>query len=183
MAYTAAHGPPALDAVHTWAPPTATAPPALGDTQREPIVLPQIQVLRITGLRGLPEFVDNRVARTLGMGEIPLPSRTTGRTLVYECEVQTGPDDLTGVAREDLLAAQNALIVGFGDRDTEGVMTITPWAAPGGVVWTYSARATDLQFDPEWKLDAQTVIAYRWGFSLTLRMSDPLFYTGGVGYP
>lgn len=175
MAYTASHGPPALDATHQWDPPTTSNPPVLGDTHTEPIDLPQTQILGITGWRDLPEMVDNRAARTFGVGEVVYPPRYLGKTLVYECELQS--DD-----REDLLGTQNGIVAGFGDRDTEGVMTVTPWPAPGGVVWTFSALVTDLKFDAAWKLDGQSIIRYRWGFTLTLRMSDPKFYTGGTGY-
>lgn len=178
MAYTAAHGPPAKDATHDWTPPAASAPPTLGDTHLQPMVLPQIEILGINGWRDLPEMVDNRAPKTVGVGEVVYPPRFVGKPLVYECEMQAGPDDITGAARESLLAMQMALVVGFGDRDTEGVMTVTPWPAPGGVPWTYSALVTDLKFDPSWKLDAEDVIAYRWGFTLSLRMSDPHFYTG-----
>jgi hypothetical protein len=184
MAYTASHGPPLKDATHQWDPPTTSNPPVINDVQREPLVLPQIELLRCTGWRDLPDLVDNRAPRTVGVGEMLYPPRYTGKTLVYECEMQAGPDDTTGAARESLLAMQMSLVAGFGDRDSEGVMTVTPWAAPGGVTWTYSALVTDLKFDPEWKLDANDVITYRWEFSLTLRMSDPHFYTGSppVGY-
>lgn len=177
MAYTVLHGPPALDATHEWAPATAADPPALGDTHKQPMVLPQIVIDRITGWRSLPELVDNRAPRTFGAGEVVYPPRTLGKTLVYECRVQA--DD-----REDLLLLQNDVVVGFGDRGVEGVMTVTPWTAPGGVVWTYSALVTDLQFDPAWKLDGESQITYEWAFTLTLRMSTPYFFTGEppVGY-
>lgn len=171
MAYTATHGPPALDAIHTWNPATATDPPALGDTHLEPMVLPQIVIDGITGWRDLPELVDNRAPRTFGVGEVAYPPRTLGKTLVYECRLQA--DD-----REELLEEQHALITGFGDRATEGVMTVTPWAAPGGVAWTYSALVLDLKFDAKWKLDGESQVTYEWPFVLTLRMSDPHFYTG-----
>jgi hypothetical protein len=175
MAYDPSHGPPALDATHQWDPATVSNPPALGDTHREPIVLPQIEIVGITGWRDLPEMIDNRAPRTFGVGEVPYPPRFTGKTLVYECEMQA--DD-----RLDLMVMQMSLVTGFGDRDVEGAMTVTPWPAPGGVAWTYSALVTDLKFDPAWKLDGESQIQYRWGFTLTLRMSDPRFFTGGVGY-
>lgn len=178
MPYSDIHGPPALDATHQWDPPITSNPPVLNDVRREPMVLPQIEVLRIPGWRDLPEMVDNRAPKTVGIGDVVYPPRFLGKPLVYECEMQAGPDDLTGAARESLLAMQMSLIVGFGDRDSEGAMTVTPWTAIGGVVWTYSALVTDLKFDPEWKLDANDVIAYRWGFTLSLRMSDPHFYVG-----
>lgn len=173
MAYSDIHGPPALDATHNWTPPITSAPPTLGDTHVEPPVLPQIEIKGITGWRDTPEMVDNRAPKTVGIGEVLYPPRFLGKTLVYECEMQAGPS-----GREDLLAMQMSLVVGFGDRDSEGVMTVTPWPAPGGVPWTYSALVTDLKFDPAWALDGESQVTYRWGFTLTLRMSDPHFYTG-----
>ncbi len=177
MAYDATHGPPARDATHQWNPAGSGAPPVLGDTNKEPLVLPQIRIERITGWRDLPEMVDNRAGRTAGPGEIVYPPRFLGKTLVYECIVQS--DD-----REETMFVQNGVVGGFGDRDVEGVMTVTPWAAPGGAVWTYSALVTDLKFDPSWTLSRESAFPYEWPFVLTLRMSDPLFYTGEtpVGY-
>lgn len=175
MAYDVSHGPPMLDATHAWDPATATAPPTLGDTQKEPMELPQVVIDGITGWRSLPELVDNRAPRTFGVGEVVYPPRTLGKTLVYECRLQA--DD-----RLELLEDQNAIVIGFGDRSAEGEMTVTPWAAPGGVAWTYTALVTDLQFDPKWTLDGESQITYEWPFVLTLRMSDPRFYTSGTGY-
>ena len=176
MAYTAAHGPPALDAFHQWDPATGTTPPVFNDVNEDTLTLPNTRIERINNWRGLPELIDNRAGRTFGIGEITYPSRTTGKTLVYECTLLGGTD------REAFLLAQNAIVQGFADQDSEGEMTVTPWAAPGGVVWTYQARVLDLQWDPSWTLNGESRIQYEWGFTLTLRMSDPLFYTGGTGY-
>lgn len=175
MAYTAAHGPPMRDATHQWNAPVSADPPLIGDTHVEPIDLPQIQLFGITGWRDPPEFVDNRAPRTFGVGEVVYPVRTLGKTLVYECEIQT--DD-----REELLMMQMGLLIGFADRSAEGTMTVTPWPAPGGVAWTYSALVTGLVFDPSWKLDGESQIKYRWPFVLTLRMSNPYFYTSATAY-
>lgn len=177
MAYTAAHGPPALDATHQWANASGlSAPPVLGDSHREPQIYPQIVIDRIPGWRRLPDITDNRAGRTYGVGEIPYPSRMGGKTIVYECRLET-------VTREDCLAYQHAIINGFGAAtDDEGVMTVTPWPVPGGVVWTYAARVLDADFTEEWTLRGNHIATYEWPFTLTLRMSDPKFYTGGVGY-
>ena len=176
MAYTASHGPPLLDATHQWNPAAAADPPLLNDINTEPIDLPQIAVLACTGWRDAPEIVDNRAPRTFGVGEVVYPARVLGKTLVYECEIQS--DD-----RLDMMTLQMGVVIGFGDRSAQGVMTVTPWPAPGGVAWTYTALVTDVKFDPAWKLDGESQITYRWGFTITLRMADPLFYTGGTGYP
>lgn len=174
MPYTAAHGPPAKDATHQWTPATGTPPPVLNNTNTDTAVYPRSAIDNITNWRGLPELVDNRDARTSGAGEVVYPPRTLGKTIVYECRLQ-------GQDRLDFIEAQNGIVQGFADRD-EGVMTVTPWPAPGGVVWTYTARVLDLQFDPAWRLDGESEITYEWGFTITLRISDGLFYTGGTGY-
>ncbi len=177
MAYSVLHGPPAMDAFHEWAPATGTAPPVINDTNTEQPEFPRIVLERPpAGWRSLPELTDNRAPRTFSAGEITYPSRRLGKTLVYECTLQCNDD------REDFLLEQNAIVQGFADQDDEGVMTVTPWPVPGGVVWTYSARVLDLQFDPEWTLDGEREIVYSWGFVLTLRLSEPLYYTGGNGY-
>lgn len=176
MAYTVTHGPPALDATHQWAPAAGSAPPVLNDAGTSTLTLPRIELDDIQNWRGRPETVDNRAARTYGVGEVVYPARTLGKTIVYEGKVQGGQD------REAFLAHQNAMVVGFANTDT-GTMTVSPWPVPGGVVWTFTARVLDLQFDPGWVLDGERPITYEWGFALTLRMGDPLFYTGGGGHP
>lgn len=175
MAYTAAHGPPLKDALHQWSPATGSAPPVINDTNTEPGEFPRIVLNNCLGWRSLPELVDNRAPRSFGAGEITYPARRLGKTLPYECTLQ-------GTDREAFILMQNQVVQGFSGQDAEGVMTVTPWPVPGGVVWTYSARVLDLQFDPEWKLDGEREIAYEWGFVLTLRMSDARFFTGGTGY-
>jgi hypothetical protein len=175
MAYTSDHGPPLFDATQDWDPASGTAPPTLNDTNTEPPAFPRIVIDKCTGWRSLPDREDRRAPRTVGVGEVKYPARETGKTLVYECRVEA-------LAREDLTLTQNALLQGFADTD-EGVMTVTPWAVPGGVVWTFSAAVTALEFDPSWTLSGESgSVTYEWAFVLTLRMSDPLFYTGGTGY-
>lgn len=177
MAYGISHGPPALDATHQWAPATGTAPPVLNDTGTSTLVLPRVAVDRIQNWRGRREFVDKRDPRTFGAGEVVYPGRTLGKTIAYEGRVQGGAD-----GREAFIAKQNAMVVGFADT-SGGVMTVTPWPSPGGIVWTFTAVVLDLQFDPSWALDGESQITYEWGFALTLRIADGLFYTGGTGYP
>ena len=175
MPYTVVHGPPTyFDSTHAWAPATGAVPPVLGDTNKEPRVLPQIVIEQIAGWFDLPDLTDNRAPRTFGVGELPYPSRSTGKTLVYECRVEAA-DQL------DLTLTANAVKQGFSDQDSEGTMTVTPWASYGGSVWTYTARVVALQFDPKFTVrdDGAT---FEWGLVLTLRMSDPHFYLDGTGY-
>ncbi len=178
MAYTTAHGPPLFDATHAWEPETATAPPVLNDANKVPRVLPQIVIDGCENFYGLPDLVANAVGRTVGVGELLDPPRQTGKTIVYEGRIEA--DD-----REELMATLIAMGRGFGDRDVEGTMTITPWAPFAGtgddlIVWTFSALVTDFRPEKAWVL---TDGLYEWGFSLTLRMSDPFFHAEEATYP
>lgn len=174
MPYTAAHGPSWYDAIQTWDPPLAAAPPALNNVNTSPPVWPRTRLDAITGWRDLPDMTDNRDPRTFGIGDALYPPRFAGKTLVYEGAIEA-------MDRLDFAALQHAMVTGYGDRDTEGVMTLTPWASPGGVVWTFSALVLALTFEKAPILSGNGVI-YEWPFVLTLRMSDPHFYTGGIGY-
>lgn len=176
MAYTAADGPPDVDATHAWAPAAGTAPPTLNNRATDPATLPWIKVDGIQGWRSLPESEDNRAPRTKGDGEITYHGRKLGKTLVYEARVMAK-------TRETMRTALSGTMRGYAlSTDDEGEMTVTPFAAPGGVVWTFSARVIDLQADRSFDYSDKRRAAYQWGFTISLRMSDPLFYTGGVGY-
>jgi hypothetical protein len=176
MAYTASHGPPSLDATHQWAPAAGTAPPVLNDVNTDVQEYPRTRILNIANWRGRREIAHNSAPRTFGAGEIFYPERRLGKTLVYECVLEGDTD------REAFKLEQNAILLGFDDGD-EGAMTVTPWTYPGGVVWTYSAKVLDLTDSTNWELDGASQMTFVWPFTLTLRMADGLFYTGGVGYP
>ena len=176
MVYGTQHGASWYDSKHQWDPATATAPPVLNDVNKEPRVLPQTVVDGVTGWYDLADFIDNREGRTYGKGEIQYPPRVTGKTLVYECHIEAA-------SRLDFHAIITATQVGFGDREVEGAMTVTPWLPFGGatpVVWTYYALVTALAFDRAPKLQ-EDGITYQWGYVLTLRMSDATFYPSGGG--
>lgn len=176
MAYVAADGPPDLDATHAWDSAGAAAnPPTLNNRASDPATLPWIRVDGIQGWRSLPESEDNREGRTFGQGEIPLASRKLGKTLVYECTVMAK-------TRETLRNLLSLSLAGFGSSLDEGVMTVVPYAAPGGVTWTYSARVIDLQADRAFSYSDKRRAHFQQGFTVSLRMSDPFFYTGGVAF-
>jgi hypothetical protein len=176
LTYVAADGPPDIDAVHQWAPATGTAPPALHAPTTDPLpTLPWIKVTAIDGWRDLPEIVDNRAPRTFGVGEVAYPARVLGKTLVYQCEIRAA-------SRETVRNKLSLCLAGFGTDLNEGVMTVTPYTAPGGVVFTYTARVIALDADSAWTPNLGSYAPYRWGFTLSLRMSDPKFYTSGTGY-
>lgn len=177
MAYTAAHGPPDIDAIHQWAPATGAAPPALNDQgSTSPATLPWIKVTGIAGWRDLPEIVDNREPRTYGPGEIVYPSEKLGKTIVYTCEARA-------TSRESIRGQITGCLRGFGvDTSDEGTMTVTPYAAPGGVVWTFSARVLAVDPDDSFAYFEKRRAPFRWGFTVAMRMSSPFFTTGGVAY-
>jgi hypothetical protein len=64
----------------------------------------------------------------------------------------------------------------------EGTMTVTPFAWVGGPTWTFKARCTAFTPDGDFDYLPTLYIPFRHGFQLTLRMSDPRFYTGGSGH-
>lgn len=175
MAYTTADGPPDIDAVHAWDPATGSAPPALNAWDVTAPSWPRNRIEQITGWRSLPESDDNRQPRTAADGEVVYPGRLLGKTVVYEGSVRA----LTWVT---LKAPVNAMVLGYADKSGEGVMTVTPFTWIGGPVWTYSARVISLDFDPKPEYEPGAPEPLRWSYVLTLRMSDPHFYSGETGY-
>ncbi len=172
MAYSVLHGPPALDALHQWAPATGAAPPVLNDVNESTLSLPATRIARIVNWRGRPEIVNNSAPKTFDVGEIFYPERRMGKTLVYECRLE-------GSDRQAWLLAQNAIVQGFTDGGL-ATMTVTPWASPGGVAWTYTAKVLDLAEAENWELDGLAPVAYVWPFALTLRMNTALFHSGAT---
>lgn len=168
MAYTSAHGPPDLDAKHLWTPATGSTV-TLNDVGTSWIKVDSIQ-----GWRSLPEADDNREAKTVGHGEVVYESRYLGKTLVYEGRVMARD-------REAMRAKLHALVTALGASKDEGVMTVTPFTVPGGVVWTYSARVIDLTPNQTF-VQRSAAYSLQWGFTFSLRMSDPHFYTGATAY-
>lgn len=169
MAYSATTGPPSLDATHAWTPAVGTGV-TLNARITDPATFPWIKVDRITGWRSLPEAEDNRVPRTYGTGEIVYPSRLLGKTITYEGRV-------LAKSREDVHTPLHTMLQAFGaSMDAEGLMTVTPYTAPGGVVWTYHARVLSLTPDQAWQWFPRRVAQYQWGWQLNMRLSDPFFY-------
>lgn len=175
MPYTIADGPPDIDGTHAWAPAVGSAPPTLNDWNVLAPTWPRVRIEQITGWRSLPDADDNRDPRTTTHGEFPWPGMMLGKTIVYEGAVRA-------LSWLTLKAPVNSMVLGFGERSQEGVMTVTPFSWIGGTVWTYSARVISLDFDPkpDYLPNAPEVLS--WGFALTLRMSDPYFYADGDPY-
>lgn len=171
MAYLLADGPQDIDARHAWAPAAGTAPPVI-NTRTDPPTPPWIKLLEIPGFRDHPEIVDNREGLTFGEGEADYPSRTLGKTVVYVCEARA-------LTRESLAGVMTAVIAGFGrSRDALGTMTVTPNPAIGGPVWTFTGRVIALTPDPAFSWFPRRRLPFRRGFTVSIRMSDPYFYSG-----
>jgi hypothetical protein len=175
MPWLVADGPPMLTATHEWV-PYGGGSIVLNDQATNPPTLPFVRILQITGWRSLPESEDNRQPRTFTAGEIVYPSLTNGKTMTYECRVEAAT-----VQTVDSLMTQT--MRAFSDMSNEGGMVVTPYSSFGsGDVWNFNARVISFDPDPIWDYDDQRRAHFYWGFALSLRMSDPHFYTGGVGY-
>lgn len=182
MAYTAADGIPSLNATWAFEPFDSDPPPVINDqgagaSLTPPVpTLPWTKLLAAPALRSSPDADDNRVPRTLEEGEYPLPGEVGGKTVILRCEVRA----LTEVIVD---ATMTALLNGYTlDMTNEGVMTVTPYEYVGGVVWTFGARVLHLDADDAWSHFPRRRAPFRWGFSLSLRMSIPRFFTDDVGY-
>lgn len=177
MAYVATDGPPDVDATHTWAPAAGTPPPVLNDQGGGvPNALSWLKLIAIDGWRDLPEMLDNRAPRTFGVGEVPYPSRVLGKTVVYQLQAR-------GVTREEAQGLVSGCLNGFGaSMSDEGIMTVTPHATPGGVAWTFAGRVIAIDADSTFTLARGVLAPYRWGLTVSIRMSNPHFYTSAVGY-
>lgn len=171
MPFTIADGPPGIDATHAWAPGSGSAPPVLNAWDIMAPTWPRIRIEQITGWRSLPDADDNRSPRTSDHGEFIWPGKMLGKTVVYEGEVRT-------LDWQTLRLPVNQMLQGYSERSLPGVMTVTPFAWIGGPVWTYNARVVSLDFDPKPEYIPGMTEALRWGFSLTMRMHDPYFYSG-----
>lgn len=176
MPYVTLDGPPDIDATHAWVPASGTPPPVINDRVTDPPTLPWVKLLRIDGWGDLPETVDNFEAVTYGEGEVRYPAVTLGKTVVYVWEARAA-------SRESVRGTVAALRRGFAlSLDEPGVMTITPYAAPGGVVWTLRGRVTQLTRDPVFTYRPTLRAPFRWGGTLSIHMFDPRFYQGATGY-
>lgn len=175
MPFTVDDGPPDIDAVHVWTPAAGASPPALNSWDITAPAWPRIRLEQITGWRSLPEADDNRQPRTTTHGEFSYPGMMLGKTLVYEGAVRA----LDWIS---LKGPVNGMNQGFGERSTEGLMTVTPFSWIGGPVWVFTARVLSLDFDPKPDYVSSAPEPLSWGFALTLRMSDPYFYTSGTPY-
>lgn len=176
MAYIVADGPPDTDATHAWTPASGSSPPTLNNPLTFPATKPWAQVLSIPGWWDPPDMEDHRDGRTAGPYEIPYPPVILGKTLVYEGAIWADDEQ---TFRNFTRAIQRGFTT---DRLNEGLMTVTPYASIGGPVWTFNARCLDFKPDKDftWSRNRPTG-RFRRGFMLTLRMSNPRFYTGGVG--
>lgn len=171
MPYTTDHGVPDIDATHAWTPVTGPTPPVINDHGN-----PWIKLLGAPGMHDGPESDDNREPRTIQDGEIVYPGFKLGRTFTLNCEAQAENElDM----RLMLTTARRGFTFNMVD---EGLMTVVPYSGVGGPTWTYHARV--IAFDPadDFTWERNRVWKFRWPFAITLRMSDPLYYSSSVGY-
>src|SRR3954447_11985615 len=87
---------PGLNGTHTW-----NDDVVLNDRT----VWPRVKLNRIPGLHTLPELEDQRDLPVGAMGEIPRPSLTRGKSLVYEGTVEARTQVELEAFRSDLLQA------------------------------------------------------------------------------
>lgn len=176
MPYDASHGPPDIDATHAWTPAAGAPPPIINDRLTDPPTLPWIKLLGIDGWGDLPEMQDNSEPVTYGAGELPYPTTILGKTVVYRWEARAR-------TREEIRATEFALRQGYGrSLDALGTMTVTPYAAPGGVVWTLQGRVLQFTRDPTFSYLPTLRAPFRWAGTIAIRMLRPYFTSGGTEY-
>lgn len=170
--YAYEDGPPDTDAMHTWTPVDGAPPPIIGDQGSVwPPALPYLKLIEIEGWLRSAELEDNRAGRTFGFGDFVYPSRKLGKTLVYKLQARAG----TLVECRRLVADT---IAGFdASTDDEGAMVVEPYEYIGGLSWTFGARCIDYNPDATFSYFPRRRAAFRQNISVTLRMSDPHFYT------
>jgi len=175
MTYTVAHGPPDIEAIHQWNNGSPLPPAINNQGNTYPPTLPYVRLDGITGWRSLPESDDFRAPRTNADGEVTYPGRLLGKTVVYEGRVMARD-------MESLRSTMAGLTRGFGNMSTNGTMTVTPYAWIGGPVWTFTARVLSFDADRDFEWNRALYVPFRHSFQLNLRMADPRFYSGGIGY-
>lgn len=171
MAFTTDHG--IVELMSTWqfVPSSGPSPPPINDHGDS-----WIKLESAPGLHDAPEADDNRDPRTIEDGEIIYPGFKLGRTFSLKASVYANNEDemytlLTGVRR------------GYTTNMVdEGRFTITPYSGIGGPVWNLDARVLGFHPDDTFTWNLNQKFAYRWGFELVFRQSDPLFYSDDTAY-
>lgn len=159
-------GPLGLEAVHQWLIPFTSETFELNDWTGG---LPYVQLdPPISGLRSRAEADDNRQPRNARQGENPLPSLLRGKNLTYQGRI-------CAKTQQEVRALTTAMLFAFKETSLEGEMRIVPHADYGSLVFTYTARPTQLD------IDDNVVGPGAWPprqlpFTLGLRMSDSRFY-------
>lgn len=170
MTVALADGPLGLEAKHVWVPATGPAV-VLNDLT---VALPRVKVDRISGLHALPDVGDSREPRTASVGETIYPVYPQGKTITYEGRIM-------GRTLAEMRSLGQTLRSGFGERSSEGIMTLSPQAGYGSGEWHYSARSMAFTMDDEQTLGEETrPTPFQRNFIATVRASDPRFYWSDV---
>lgn len=156
-----ADGRPGIEATHTWG--------SFVLNDRHPAAPARVLVDRITGFYSLSEADDQRMDAGSRRGEIVLPSRARGKTVVYEGRIEAK----TLVAWRQ---TYRGMLGAFRGRNVEGSMLIN-----GDPDWLYYGRVLQLDADDSPDDLSQTRRwPFRGGFQLGLRMSDARFYVADL---
>lgn len=169
--FTTTHGIVELVSVWAFTPASGPTPPAINDHGTS-----WIKLESAPGLHDAPEADDNRDARTTEDGEITYPGYKLGRTFSLKGTIYANNE-------HELYALLTPLRRGYTTNMVdEGSFTVTPYSGIGGPVWNLSVRVLGFHPDEIFTHNRGREFPYRWGFELVFRQSDPLFYSGGVGF-
>jgi hypothetical protein len=178
-------GPLGLEGIHRFYPGRAGAQDAADDTVDPWVDLnnrdvnprnggSRVKLDQIGNFRSLPESDDNRDSPAGRIGERAWPSLQRGKTMTYEGWVQSP-------TLQALRAYQTQLTRFLGDKNNEGRMVIRPHGDYGSMVTRFDARVIDLEIPEEQTVGPRHPMKpWQRPFTLTLRMSDPRFYSSVI---
>lgn len=128
----------------------------------------------IVGYRGRPPVDDTSDDRPGGIGAIPRAGLWRARDITYTITV-------IGRTLSEIRDGQSAIGSAFADGRALGIMVVTPAGDHTGQQWAFAAKPQALTPTGE-VFDAHLRPApWQVGYTLTLRMFDPRYYTGAEG--
>lgn len=134
----------------------------------------RVKLTTIGNFRSLPESDDNRDAPAGRIGERAWPSLQRGKTITYEGWLQSP-------TLQALRAYSTQFTRFLGDKNNEGRMVIRPHSDYGTVRTRFDARVIDLEIPEEQTVGPNHPMKpWQRPFTLTLRLSDPRFYSASV---
>lgn len=155
-----AEGPLGLEALHTWN----------GLTMNALNSFPRYNLTTINGLYSRAESEEVSDPAQGSIGEITYPSMPRGKTIVYNGVIEA-------LSLPSLRAAITNLKAYFADTISEHFLTISPATGRGGVSWTGIGKAMALDIDEDQQRPLTAVFPHARGFSASIRLVDPRFYT------